>query len=410
MNKFVRLAWRNIWRNKRRSLITIAAISFAIVIIALTRSLQYGTYDTMEAMAVNLFNGEIQVHRTGFHQERTLAYHFEQDEQNWQSLLDSNPRLQGYTRRITSFGLVSSDSASTGALILGIEPDQEPAITQFTDLVSDGSKLAAGDDHLVVIGALLAKNLQAGIGDTVVVLTQGYQNQMGADAYVVKGLLRSGQAELDRSIMLMPLSNAQDLFSLYDGITQVVFKSDNFRGASRLAKSISTSLNGKLEVMSWEQLMPELKQLILMDNVSGAIYLAFIIVVVGIEIFNATMMSVVERTREFGIMQAIGVKPKQVGGLILLESVSKVALSLVVGLILSIVVVSTLSHYQIPLPKDMVEAYAEYGFVFDDLKFSASPRVYLEPLVSIAVVALLALIIPIYKTYRLSPVEAFRKT
>ncbi|MFQ5649500.1 MAG: ABC transporter permease [bacterium] len=411
MNKLLRLAWRNVWRNKRRSLITITAIALSILIIAVTRSLQYGTYDTMEYMAVRLFNGELQVHRKGFQEEQTLTYHLRQNELDLQSVLEQHPELTAFSRRITSFGLVSSDSASAGALIVGIEPAQEGAITQFAGMVQAGKKLQDGDDHLVLLGTMLARNLQAGVRDTVVVLTQGYRNQLGADTYVVKGLLSAGHSELDRSLMVMPLHNAQELFSLDDGITQVVFKSSNFRNAPRLSKVLTQSFDdGAFEVLSWEELMPGLKQIIIIDNVSGAIYLAFILIVVGIEIFNATMLSVVERTREFGILQAVGMKPTQISGLILLESMIKISISIAAGFLLSLVVVSTLSQFAIPLPKDIVEGYASYGFVFDDLKFSGKARVYFEPVVSIAIIGVLAVLFPVYKTSRLSPVEAFRKT
>jgi len=411
MTKFIRLAWRNIWRHKRRSLITISAIAFAVLIIAITRSLQYGTYDTMESMAVRLYTGEIQLHRTGYQKEQTLTYHLDQQALDWHKVLQAHPELRQFSRRVTGFGLVSADSASTGALIVGIEPEKETSITQFANLVVSGEKLQRSDDHLVLLGTLLGKILQADVGDTVVVLTQGYQNQMGADTYVVKGLLRAGQSELDRSLMIMPLSNAQELFSLPDGVTQVVFSSKDFRQAPELTRRLRKTLDGgQYEVLSWEDLLPELKQIIIIDNVSGAIYLAFILVVVGIEIFNATMLSVVERTREFGIMQAVGVKPHQIGGLIFLESSCKVVLALTAGLAFSLVVISILSRHPIPMPKDVVEAYAGYGFVFENMTFSAHARVYVEPLISIALISSVALLFPILKTMRLSPVEAFRKT
>ncbi len=410
MNRLTKLAWRNIWRNKRRSIITIAAIAFAMVIIAITRSLQYGTYDAMESMAVRLYNGEIQINREGYHEEQTLTYHLEQGEKEWSELLAAVPQLTAFSRRITSFGLVSSDSASAGALIVGIEPEKEAKITQFSEMVRQGEKLRPGDDHQVLLGVNLAQNLQVGIGDTVVVLTQGYRNQLGADTYAVKGLLRAGQAELDRALMIMPLHNAQELFSLYDSFTQIVVRSTDFRRAPQLSQKLQSKFdNGAYEVLSWEELMPELKQIIIIDNVSGAIYLAFILIVVGIEIFNATMMSVVERTREFGILQAIGLKPRQVSGLIFLESTLRMILSLAAGFVLSLIVVSILSRMHIPLPADIVEAYASYGFVIEDLTFSDKLRVYLEPLIATGIIGFLAVLFPLYRTARLEVVDAFRK-
>lgn len=411
MRKFIKLAWRNLWRNRRRSVITIAAIAFAILMTAITRSLQYGTYDTMESLAVRLYHGEIQIQNEKFHDEQTLNYFLQEDAYDWQALVRETPDLTGFTRRITGFGLASSDSGSTGALIVGIEPERERQITRFSVALQSGHRLQKGDDRQILIGRTLAKNLQLSVGDTCVVLTQGYRNQLGADKYVVKGTVSMGQAELDRAIMIMLLPNAQELFSLYNGITQVVFRTTDFRQAEAIAQSLSRHLSDEnLAVLSWKELMPELQQIITVDNVSGAIYLAFILIVVGIEIFNATMMSIIERTREFGVMQSIGMKPRQISGLILLESLQKVSVALLGGLLISILAVSILAQYNIPLPADMVKAYADYGFVIDEMKFSQRLRVYSEPILSIALIALIAVSFPIFRISKLSPVEAFRKT
>lgn len=411
MSKFLKLAWRNVWRNRRRSLITIAAITFAILMVAVMRSLQYGTYDAMESLAVRLYNGEIQIQHRRFHDEQSLTYHLDQSVIDWHYLLEQNPELTAYSLRITGFGLVSSDSASTGSLIIGVQPNREARITQFTEMVKKGRELQHNDDHLVLIGSTMANNLQVGVGDTIVVLTQGYRNQMGADRYVIKGLVSVGQPELDRNIMIMPLHNAQELFSLYDAITQAVFRTVNFRQADQYSKRISSELSDEqYAVLSWEELMPELKQIILVDNVSGAIYLAFLLIVVGFEIFNTTMMNVVERTREFGILQSIGMKPRQLSGLIFFESLLKIVISLVVGLFISFVVITILTQHPIPLSEDIKEAYASYGFALEDIKFSGKLRVYLEPIIAIAIIAIIALFFPLYKTVKLTPMEAFRKT
>lgn len=411
MRKFIKLAWRNLWRNRRRSVITIAAIAFAILMTAVTRSLQYGTYDTMESLAVRLYHGELQIQHETFHEEQTLNYALQEDALDLQKLVQETPELTHFTRRITGFGLASSDFGSTGALVVGIEPQREREVTRFSVALQSGHRLEPGDDREILIGRTLAKNLQLGVGDTCVVLTQGYRNQLGADKYVVKGTVSMGQAELDRAIMILPLHNAQELFSLHNRITQVVFRTTDFRRAEPIAHALLQRFsNATLAVLSWKELMPELQQIITVDNVSGAIYLGFILIVVGIEIFNATMMSIIERTREFGVMQAIGMKPRHIGGLILLESMQKVSVALLAGLLIAVLAVYILAQYNIPLPADMVEAYADYGFVIDEMKFSQRLRVYTEPVFSIALIALLAVSFPVFRIANLSPVEAFRKT
>lgn len=411
MFKFIHLAWRNIWRNKRRSLITITAIAFAILMIAVTRSLQYGTYDVMESMAVSLYNGDLQIHRAGFQKEQSLTYFLADDEVDWEELVKKHPQLTGYCRRVTGFGLVSSDSGSVGAIIIGIEPDRETELTKFAGMVRAGDKLSASDDHQVLIGTTMARNLSINPGDSLVVLTQGYQNQMGADRYLVKGLVGVGQAELNRSLMIMPLQNAQDLFSLYGGVTQVVFRIKDFRRASEVAATLRAELrDDQYEILSWEKLMPELRQIIIVDNISGAIYLSFILIVVGIEIFNATMMGIVERSREFGVMQSIGMKPGQISVLLFLESMFKILLALVAGFLITWITISLLKNTSIPLPQDIKEAYSNYGFNLVDMRFSGRALIYLQPLIAVTAIGVLSFVLPLVKAHRLTPVKALHKT
>ncbi len=411
MSKLLDLAWRNIWRNRRRSLITICAISFSVLIVAVTRSLQYGTYDAMESMAVRLFIGEMQIHRDGFQEEQTLNYFLLDGEIDLRALVDSSDFVTGFSRRLTGFGLVGSDSSSAGALIVGIEPEREKQVTKFSGLIREGSALHPHDDHQVLLGATLARNLRLVVGDTLVVLTQGYRNQMGADVYVLKGMVSVGTPELDRNLMVMPLHNAQELFSLDGGVTEILLSTDNFRNATKYTRTLASHLaSDRYEVLSWEEMMPELKQIILVDNIGGAIYLIFLLIVVGFEIFNTTMMSIVERTREFGILQAIGMKSGQISTLIMIESTLKIVVALTAGLLISLLVVSILTHYPIPLSEEIREGYASYGFSLEDLTFSGKWQVYMEPLLAIAAIAFLATLYPLYRTSTMTPIEGLRRT
>ena len=193
MTKLLKLAWRNVWRNRRRSFITMGAITFSVVTIAVTRSLQYGTYDAMEAYAVRLFTGDVQIHRAGYHQEKLLSFSLLEDDQNWSVLLDEKPWVKAYCRRLTGFGLISSDASSAGGMILGVEPEAERQVSAFVRNTFEGVSLHAGDDHAALLGQTLARNLDVGVGDTVVVITQGFRSQMGADLYAVNGVHRTLQ-------------------------------------------------------------------------------------------------------------------------------------------------------------------------------------------------------------------------
>jgi ABC-type lipoprotein release transport system permease subunit len=404
------LAWRNVWRNRRRSLITIAAVVFSVLIITLTRSLQYGSYDAMEASAVQMYTGEIQIQRPGYREEQTLEYALDGDEEAWRAALEGAPWLEATTRRLTGFGLVSSDEFSAGAMIVGVEPEAERQVSRFSDRVTLGLPLRDDSDHEVLLGQILARNLRVEVGDTVVVLTQGWRNQMGADLYRVRGLLRTGSVEMDRGIMILPLPDAQFLFSMGDRVTEVVLRTDDFREARSYAESIRQQLpDDRFSVYDWDALMPELRQMIVLDNVSGAIYLLFLLVLVGFEIFNTTTMSVMERVREFGLLQALGMRPQRIARLVLAELAVKVAVALAVSIGASGLLLWYLEGNPIPMPAEFVEMYEEFGFSVDALVFSTRPAVFLEPLLAVAVIALLATIYPVLRVLNLTTIYALRR-
>ena len=151
------------------------------------------------------------------------------------------------------------------------------------------------------------------MGDTVVVLTQRFRNAMGADLYVIKGLLRSGNPEVDRSMLIMTVEDAAFLFSMDGRFTELVIKTNNFRDSDRVARRLEERFDGeRFEVMGWKEMLPELQQARALDDIGNYVFYAFLLILVGFEIFNTTMMSVMERVREFGVMMSIGMKPWQV--------------------------------------------------------------------------------------------------
>ncbi len=408
MSKLFKLAWRDIWRNRRRSLITMSAIVFSLLLITIFHSMQNGTYDAMEEVAVRVFTGDLQIHRDGYYDERTFSYSMEADEQDWETLANEHPWLKASSRRISGFGLVSSDSSSMGSIIVGIDPAHEYKISTFAANPVSGERLSPDDQGRVLLGRTLARNLDISVGDTVVVLTQGYRNAMGADLYVVKGLLRTGNPDVDRSMMIMTLEDARFLFSMEGRFTELVVRTADFRESGSYVSALRPDFGDGFEVMSWKEMMPEMQQARALDDVGNYVFYCFLLIMVGFEIFNTTMMSVMERVREFGVMMSIGLKPRQVTLLVALELTIKVVLALAVGFVITFALISYLKGNPIPLPEEMQEVYEDFGFTIEGIAFSAQPRIFLQPLQWMAMIALVALVYPILRLRRLSPVEALR--
>ena len=411
MTKLLKLAWRDIWRNRRRSLLTMGAIVFAVVIISLANAVQYGTYDAMEELVVRVYTSDIQVHRAGFQEERTLSYSMEEAEQDWADCFDDYPWVEASSKRLTGFGLASSDSSSAGALIVGIEPEAERAISTFANNPAEGQALSSEDSQAVLLGATLARNLNIAVGDSVVVLTQGYRNVMGADLYLVKGLVRTGSPDVDRAMMIMPLADAQYLFSMEDRFTEVVLRTSDFRGAETYAAALRADLGtDQYEVMPWRAMMPELQQMRALDDAGNYIFYLFLVLLIGFEIFNTTTMSMMERVREFGVMMSIGMKPRQISLLVTLELMMKVLLALAIGFLIMVVALAFLKDNPIPVTGELQQFYEEWGFTVEGIAFSARPTIFIFPMLSVATVALLSMVYPILRMRRFSPVQALRTT
>ena len=390
-----------------------SAIGFAVLLTTITRSVQFGMYDSVESYAIRSFNGDFHVQHPQFQKDRSLNRSILADSADWEHWVASNSNLVAFTQRITSGGLVSMESndrrrSSYAVTIVGVEPERELQVTEFVQAkkVIDGQSLNPGLNNQILIGHYLAKNLQVKVGDEVVVLSQGYRNEMAVDLYRIRGILTSGAVAIDRSGVVMSLADAQELFSMQNRLTQVVFRTSDFRQIEKIVQQIQPERS--LSILTWKDLIPDIEQMIALDNVTGAIMLVFIMVIVGFEIFNTTMMDIVERRREFGILQAIGMRPNQITVMLLIESVMKICLAVLISLLLS----ALLLYFIGDKPFSMGEEYDEImqtTFGYDaKLVFSRELKVYAEPLIWISIIAFLSLIYPIYTISQLKPVTAMR--
>ena len=407
MPKLLTLAWRDVWRHRRRTFLTMGAILFAVVLISVASSMQTGTYEAMENLVVRLHTSDLQIQHAGFHKERMLEYSLEEGALDVEALKAQHPWITTATRRLTGFGLVSSDSASAGVMIAGIEPDTEPLVSNLLSNVS--TPLVSGHPQDVLLGSMLANNLGLSPGDSVVVLTQGYHNVMGADIYVVRGLVRTGTPEIDRSMMVMSLTAAQELLSMPGRYTELVLRTDRHDRARQHAETVQGSLTDSSYVaLPWQTLMPDMDQMRRLDDASNYIFYTFLLLLIGFEIFNTTAMSMMERVREFGVMMAMGLKPSQISGLVAMELALKTLMGVGAGLVVASMLIAIVGQEPIALSERMTEMYEDFGFLVDGFYFTSKPSIYTFPVVSVLVMSLVSMLFPVFKMRRYSPVHALR--
>jgi ABC-type lipoprotein release transport system permease subunit len=355
---------------------------------------------------LKIHTGNLQVHDLGYWDDKTIYKSFTPPEELIR-FLDEDKRIEAYVRRLNVDALISSGSDTDGILLIGVEPERELKFSSINKKKVKGEYLKPGDPNGIFLGDTLAKNLNVGVSDSIIVICQDFYGGIGAAEYKLAGTFRSGSPEIDRSMAFITLDAAQYLLSMDDRVSEVsVFLAD-----SRALKKVTRDIKGivdleEYEVMTWDELLPELVQVIELDNVFGYIFFGMILLVVIFGILNTILMSVMERYREFGVMMALGTKPGDLIRLILTESFFIAVLGIVIGNIIGFAI----AYYFSVVPIDL----SSYSASLES--FGMDPHIYTKLYVWIFLLTdlviifstLLSALYPAFKASRLKPVRALR--
>jgi putative ABC transport system permease protein len=404
----LKMAWRNIWRNPRRSILTILAITFASALLVFMLSWQLGSYEAMINAAVGIQTGHLQVQSKRYNEEKNIHLVVSAPAEVG-TLLDTTEGVSAYTYRANAFSLVSSTQRTYGVLITGIDPEREARVSTIETLVREGDYLSPSDVDQALVGRLLATNLKVAPGDELVVLGQGRDGSVAATVLRVKGVFSSGQDAFDRSCLFMPLTYFQEVYAMRGAVHEVVVLGDDLSDVPRIKGKLTAGLQGieggdQLRVLGWQELMPGLMEAIKMDLISGFIFYLVLIVVVAFSILNTFLMAILERTREFGVMLAIGTRSGRLIGVLLLESAGMTILGIIAGVVLGTIVTLYYQTYGFHIP-GATEILRQYGLperIYPQLSVlsaSIGPGIVL-------MITLLAALYPALKVRRFKPVEA----
>ncbi len=404
MGKLVRMAWRNVWRNKRRTLIALVAIALGLVFLVFMDGSIAGFQQAVFGNAVRLQGGNVQVHAPGYREKaKRLPLLPLVDAEAVVRAARAQSQTVAASRRINTSGFVSSREATMPVVISGIEPELEAPVGLVARNISQGRYLTAGDEDLILVGQAMASRLKVGVGDRIALLGRATHEQMRRRTMTVIGIYDLGLPEAEKQMVYISLAEAQTLFDLRDQATEVVVVLQSVGQE----KVVVAALQGALpayEVASWQELNPEMNQSLEVDKQVMGIFGLVVLLIAGVGILNLMLMAVFERTREIGLLAAMGLKRHEILGLFLLEGVFIGLLGSLVGGVLGGLVVSGIGQVGIKL------SIAEMGEMMALLGDRLYPTLRLELLLgralTVAVIAALASLYPAWQASKREPAEA----
>jgi len=406
------LAWRNLWRHKRRTWLTVGAMIFCNTLLVFLISLQLGSYQMMIDNTLSAFSGHIQVQHSAYHEEQKIH----QSVPGVIALAQrvrSLPGVQSVAARGSAFALASSEQRSFGIALTGVQPEFEAGVSTFPGLISEGRYLNDPNAKEIVIGAILAQNLKVGVGDELTFIGSALDGSFAAGVAVIVGIVETGFPDVDRAIAEVPLGWFQEVFAMSGAGHSVVLRlpaldavDSNVVQVRELLASDADLASEDLTVLDWNTLEPGLKQAIRSDMTSAWFMYAVLILLVAFSVLNTQLMSVLERTREFGVMLALGTRPTLLARLVGLETFVMACLGLAIGVLLGALLSLYLSYVGFYYP-GMEEMAAKFNLP-DRMYPQISWLSLLWGPVTVFVGTMLAAIYPATRLFSLHPVAAMR--
>lgn len=465
------MAWRNLWRNRRRTMITSASVLFAVFFALLFRSLQLGSYDHMYRNAIESYTGYIQVQHKDFWDEKIVDNTFPYDKQlEKQVLLDEN--VVATIPRFESFALASSGPQTKGVLVMGVDPVKEIHLSRISDkmvsyqltpeaveLISHdpgipdkvkelaflfensaytntsrlqldlgiddkdaGNIMPAIERHTrfengaiqlgepgAWVGYRLSQYLQLGIGDTIVLISQGYHATTAAGKYEIKGIVRLPLPDIDNKIVYLPLDVCQELFNAENNLTSLALavNENNDRAIKETVNRISSLATDDHRVMEWREMNEVMVSQMDADDKSGMIMIGILYLVIAFGVFGTVLMLTAERKREFGVLVAIGMQKRKLASIMTFEMMLIGILGILAGAAIASIIILYGVDHPLVFKGEMAKMFEDYGME-PKIVFWGIGFYYIWQIVIVALMVLLAIAYPVRKIFKMQVVNALR--
>lgn len=403
--KLYLIAWRNLWRNKKRTIITVAAILFAVFLSTFMSSMQEGTYSRMIENTVSFYSGYIQVHDSNYWENKSINEAYVPTEEFIQQI-ESNPNVTMSFPRIESFTLLSSGENTKASALIGIDPVKEDEITNLSKWVTKGVYLRPNDDG-VLLASNLARQLKVEIGDTIVLISVGYHGASAAQLAILKGIVHFPSPKMNSFAAYVTLKKAQAFYSTENMITSTVVMIDNYKHLERTQRQLERSIGNTYHVKSWKEIQPEIVQMIEQDRAGGLIMKIIVYTVIGFGILGTIIMMMAERKKELAIMLAVGMQKKKLIKIMFYETLFIGLIGVVLGFMFSAPIMTYFLHHPINLPDNVAEVYEKFGFEAK-LFFSMYYPVFVNQLITIFVITMVVFVYPLITIVNFKLIQTLR--
>ncbi|NVB38646.1 ABC transporter permease [Pseudenhygromyxa sp. WMMC2535] len=399
----LRLAWRNVWRNTRRSVVTIAAAALALLVIIFYSGMVTGYVEGLQRNILDLEMGDGQIFAEEYRAKPSLYTAIEDPEPLLAKLRDAGYRV---SPRLLAAGLGAGEDNSAGVQIVGLEVEAHRGVSKIHEQLHEGAWLSDDDDG-VVIGRRLGEELGLGVGDELVVLSQGADGSMANEVYPVRGLLRGISEAVDRGGVFMTSAKFRELMVYEGGVHQIIFRIPEGVELDAAVDAAQAMAPAGVEVSSWKQLQPSMATMLESTQGAMAVMMGIIYIAVGIVVLNAMLMAVFERTREFGVLKAVGFGPGKVFRLIMFETAIQAAFAVTLGVLLAV----PLNYYMTTTGIDLSSLgdMSVMNVAMDPIwRSKVDASTYTTPVTALVVIIILAVLYPASRAAWIKPLDAIR--
>ncbi|MCC5924930.1 MAG: ABC transporter permease [Bacteroidetes bacterium] len=402
---YLKLAWRNLWRNRRRTLITAGAIVFAVVAAIVLQSMNRGTYEVMIDRMVSFGTGYVQIQDYRYHDEASLDNAFYYDADLRDRVMAADSRILHLAPRIQTFMLAANESSTRGAMVFGMDLEKERQFNQIEQYLQEGRFFESGADEVVVAEGL-AQRLQLSVGDTLALIGQGRFGMSASGLFLITGTIDHPVMEMNNTAVFMPLDAAQFLLSAEDQITALLINPSLARQTDAVAASLRSELDGtELVVYTWPELLPEILDLMEMDMAMPRLLAVILYIVIGFGFWGTVLTMTMERLREFGVLLSVGMKRGSLSMVILLETLFISIIGALSGMALSWTILKLIDP--IHLTGNAAETVLDMGFD-PVIPMSFAPDMFYTQALFVFLIAVVVFLFPLIKIHRLNVLEAAR--